>query len=383
MNGSPSADSSKRGAGYYPAGNPDAVSGKGGGGTGCHFDWNNPSQGVDQTDAYDASGVNIVQDANCQCNYAKKGNNWQDWVDQWLQHAQPKPNEQWQYWFGGGQAPSYALDFAACWMNNPKDMIELQNALWFNREKWSNQQIPSSSWNDHDPASQRVYWGWNEVPVDRSVMDDNQNWDAIFIKLPAAIPSSSQLNNGASWQLEDTLDDFVKNGLLTPGKQHATQHPGAAVVFLREDLDGGSWKRTFFCENWKGPQGKWEVVYDKGADLCYIQTSTGPSPGPSPSPSPPPIKHWKMHRNVNCYQDHGATDLETPPGSPAGGGQTMSDASCKTYCTHQPSPPGGDCVAVTWDSKKRLCYRRRDVNISKCDTGAAGEGYTTFVGRHW
>ena len=38
--GSPVADNSKMGAGYYPPGNPDApVAEGGGGGTGCHFEW--------------------------------------------------------------------------------------------------------------------------------------------------------------------------------------------------------------------------------------------------------------------------------------------------------------------------------------------------------
>ena len=42
--GSPSADPNKHGPGFYPAGNPDANPGSGGGGTGCHFDWSNPTQ---------------------------------------------------------------------------------------------------------------------------------------------------------------------------------------------------------------------------------------------------------------------------------------------------------------------------------------------------
>lgn len=124
-----------------------------------------------------AQGNNIVQDYDCQCNYNLKGNGWGDWVDQWMNHATPKPGEgachrgsvercgegvhacvlpaplrariatvdqagssnpisphqassvpmprrpglEWQGWFGRGKAPSFALDFAACWLNNPRE----------------------------------------------------------------------------------------------------------------------------------------------------------------------------------------------------------------------------------------------------------------------
>ena len=93
-------------------------------------------------------------------------------------------------------------------MNNPRDMITLQNALWLNREQWSNQQTPISNWGS-DPASLRVYWGWNEVPVDRKI-DDPSNWDAIFIKLPAGLcpsrgDSVSCLINGAQMQVTPLL----------------------------------------------------------------------------------------------------------------------------------------------------------------------------------
>ena len=40
-----------------------------------------------------AQGNNIVQDSDCQCNYNLKGNGWGDWVDQWMNHATPKPGE--------------------------------------------------------------------------------------------------------------------------------------------------------------------------------------------------------------------------------------------------------------------------------------------------
>ena len=179
--------SDKRGAGGYAPGNP-TVQGGGGGGAGCHFASYDPYHGIDQTDAYN-QGENLVSDPHCQCNYKLKQGKfpWGDWVSQWLHHAQPKPAQSWQGWFGGGKAPAFGLDFGACWLSNPTDMIGLQNALWYSRYAWSNQLSPASNWDDRNPSSMRDYWGWNEVPVPRSVMDSASNWDAIVIKLPVAI----------------------------------------------------------------------------------------------------------------------------------------------------------------------------------------------------
>lgn len=116
--GSFSPDPSKKGSGNYPAGNPYANSAWGGG-TGCHFA--NYQPGIDQTDATDKEGTNLVQDYDCQCNYDLKGNSWNDWVEHWLHYATPKSGFSWQGWFGSGKAPSFALDFASCWLNNPRE----------------------------------------------------------------------------------------------------------------------------------------------------------------------------------------------------------------------------------------------------------------------
>ena len=250
-------------------------------------------------------------------------------------------------------------------MNNPKDMIQLQNTLWKNRLQWSNQEIPQSSWSG-DPASpsQRVYWGWNEVPVDRSVMDDSQNWDAVFIKLPSAIcgggaaDSVNFLSAGAKQDLENNLAVFIKDGLLKPGLQNAKARPGSAVVFLKEEPDSGGWKRTFYCEHFAGPQGKWDVVYDKSHDLCYIQAAALPPPPPTP-----PRIRWKKHKDTNCYQNHGATDLESPVGSSCG---SMTLQGCKNYCLTHPAQ-GGKCTAIAFDDSNGNCYRRANVDLSRCE----------------
>jgi len=183
QNGQANYDFTKLGAGGYDAGNTQA--GLGGGGSGCH--WNSGGHGIDQWDS-DAN-PNLVQDANCQCNYALKGNGWEDWVKQWIKHGKAKSAFSWMKWFEGGinKAPQWGVDLGICWVNNPRDMIYMQNMIWFHRFDWSNQLIPNSAWDLTDPQSQRMYWGWNEVPVQSKDVNNPANWDSLVIKLPAAI----------------------------------------------------------------------------------------------------------------------------------------------------------------------------------------------------
>jgi hypothetical protein len=267
---------------------------------GCHF-----NQGaIDQTDAWDAEGNDLVEDRDCQCNYDLKGEKWSVWVSQWHGGATPKAGFGWQGWFGGGRAPSFAMDFAACWVNNPRDMIDLQNAMWFDSMEWSNQLEPTSQWDSGDAPSMRPcaaatvhrelarprphrpqvavpsrgrYWGWNEVPVAGSVMDDPANWDAIVVKLPAAVcggqdkDSVQCLSDGAQQQLERDLDVYVHWGMLVPGADHLHERPGSSVLFLNDEaVDAGrKFQRRFACEPWTSPSKKY-VVAAAGDGNCYI-----------------------------------------------------------------------------------------------------------------
>ena len=269
-NGAWTADSSKKGAGNYPAGNPYADA-SWGGGTGCHFAESRSA--IDQTDAVNSQGTNLVQDRDCQCSYSLKGDGWNTWVKQWLQHATPKKGQEWQGWFRHGKAPSFALDYAACWVNNPRDMIELQNALYYHRYQWSNQMLPSSHWNDYATTTLRMYWGWNEVPVSQTDMDNRNNWDAIFIRLPAAVcggksnDSVQCLEQGAQHQLEDEINNYVNGGHIVT--------KFTLIVFLNEevyhDADGTpKFRKRFACESWRSPSGKYQVIVGSDGN-CQVQ----------------------------------------------------------------------------------------------------------------
>ena len=182
-----------------------------------------------------------------------------------------------QGWFGDGQAPAFAMDFAACWVNNPRDMIELQNAMFYQAGEWSNQLEPTSHWNSGNPTSMRPYWGWNEVPVTGDAMDDPANWDAIVIKLPAAICEGQRfdsvrcLSPGAQEQLEHDLDEYVHYGILVPGASKVHSRPGSSVLFLNDEpTDGGrKFQRRFACEAWHSPSGKYAVV-SANDGTCFL-----------------------------------------------------------------------------------------------------------------
>lgn len=276
-------DADKQGTGSYPAGNPE-VDDSTGGGTGCHLD-KRGSLTLDQTDAYDSNGQNLVQDHHCQCNYEFNGD-WNDWVYHWIQYAVPKSTVADGNWFVGGRAPSRALDMVSCWMNNPRDMIQLQNALYWARADWSNQLTPETHWSK-DPLSTRIYWGWNEIPMDRMSLIEPANHDATMIKLPASLCGNGGgddtlgcLTGGAAYALERDLDNWANDGYLVPGFDHISDRPGSYIVMAREWVDDFfNWQKYFFCESWTSPNGHWEIVSKPmdSADTygaCYIQAGS-------------------------------------------------------------------------------------------------------------
>jgi len=267
--GSVTKDASKQGAGYYDQGNPDA--GKGGGGAGCHFD---PNMGM--IDQQDASGANnLVQDRHCQCNYIFS-DDWNQWVQTWMSQTKQKPGFEDRDWLagGGGKAPAWAIDTAMCWVNNPRDMINLQNALWSHDDEWLNYQAPYAGSNTPH------YWGWNEVPVSKSIVDDPLNWDAVMIKLPAHVYSISDLSGQGKIQLEQQLVSWETKGKIIPGLDKISSRPGSYMVVVREDDDQAAnfYTRAFFCENWTSPNNYYRLVFVPQGSVgvtsgaCYIDS---------------------------------------------------------------------------------------------------------------
>lgn len=243
------------GTGWYTSGNPNA--GGGGGGTGVHFNGNQFV--LDQENAMDGNGVGLTQDWDCQCNYELNGNWWGNWFDHWLTNR---------------DGSKLSVDQAACWVNNIRDLVYIQNQMY-------------ASYNFETYAA--TYWGWNEIPWDRATLADQQNWDAVLIHLPVEIcgfggnsDSPDCLADAAKFKLESTLSKWVNSGYLVPGFDYIGNRPGSYVVFVREFyLDGVGWQRWFFCQYWASPSGTFEIIFnswDTGDDgACYINWGSGTS----------------------------------------------------------------------------------------------------------
>jgi hypothetical protein len=231
------ADDSKKGAGTYK-------------GAGCHF---NHRDSIDQINAV-VAGKNLVGSYECECEYAFR-QDWGKWVDQLVDHH--------------GKDATWIMDLAQCWMNNPTDMIKLQNQIYWKRQEWNNQLVPKADYSAKDAASNRNFWGWNEIPVDRTIVADRSNWDAVIIKLPAAACGGSGDNDSLSCmdskyhdQLETQIPHWVKTGNLELGS--------TPVALVQEFMDEyQNFYRNFFCENWTGKDYK--IVHDPShTPQCYL-----------------------------------------------------------------------------------------------------------------
>jgi hypothetical protein len=79
--------------------------------------------------------------------------------------------------------------------------------------------------------------------------------------------------------------------------------------------------------------------------------------------------------DLNCYQDHGATDLEKEVGKSCG---EMSISQCEAKCDELTGCQGITTVA-TQHSGMVLCYRRGNITVGRCDHNAVG--YDTFLNK--
>merc|ERR1711998_288947 len=110
------------------------------------------------------------------------------------------------------------------------------NELFWRVSEWNDGGMPWARWGDgSDPASQRPYWGWNEIPVNSAVVSDPLNWDAVMIKLPAMLSGKgtedrlSMLSWGQGANLEGFLWSYIDKGILVPGGNNARFRPGSSV----------------------------------------------------------------------------------------------------------------------------------------------------------
>merc|ERR1719265_2566285 len=241
---------------------------------------------IDQVGMTDGTGghLSLVQDPNCQCHYLFN-DNWYHWI----QFAET-------YWndcsYNPGYKPSWYMDWTACWMNKIKDMIRLQNWLYWEREEYLDGSIPWTSWDFvKDGWKARQYWGWNEVPANAQVINDPGTWDALLITLPAFTcqPSGGKykqdylacLSDDAKKSLDAQLEKYENEGALKPGENMAASRPGSSVAIARQNPDNFhqskmtstiGWTREFYCEDYETYKYKivWKKEKDENKAGCYI-----------------------------------------------------------------------------------------------------------------
>lgn len=251
---------------------------------------------IDQTNAYSGS-ENLVGNNDCECNYSLQGDDrtWDEWVQQWM-NGDPQGSDiyPWFYRYDGGhdatgnpvgnfvQAPSWAVDVAACWVNNIRDMINLQNAIYFTRDTWNNNMVPYRDLTDDSGFTEGIYWGWNEVPVSAAVDTDPSLVTTYVISLPpgncaAVDPGGYQdsiycFSQEAQQSLECQITtavmqyDSAQYYGLNPGADNAGERAGSYILFLKneavnDDLGEGKYESVFYCEEWTSPNGIWNIVY--------------------------------------------------------------------------------------------------------------------------
>lgn len=139
----------------------------------------------------------------------------------------------------------------------------------------------------------------------------------------------------------------------------------------REHFAPGKTKNARTGFDTDDPVGKISRAID-----AYLNVPPGAQPQPSPGG-----KKFEIHQGKNCYGNrdgrgsHGATDLEHPATSSCGNFDTV--AECESKCLEL-----SDCngVTVTFANDKYECFRKGDIDLSKCDSGTGFDTYTLDAG---
>jgi hypothetical protein len=246
----------KKGSGNYDAGNPDNPNFKGGG-TGMHMKWSySDSQKFNSQEEWQINGYiqgglaaeSLFCNLDCEIDYytwneytKEKGfeavDNWRGWIERFSYAAIKQLGEPVSAW---------AADLAIGWMNNPRPMITLQNALWVYRDLWCD----PTSIQPKDPNSPEHYWGWNEIPLPRKLVTLPDNWTCYIIVLPPCDTPDITLSQ---WLLVNP--ECVEN-LIEQLNKYTNYNlvPNLSQVLVVKQIPNDSefphkvWKRWFFIE---------------------------------------------------------------------------------------------------------------------------------------
>ncbi len=169
-------------------GNPLTGGPDNGGGTGLHAD----DHFQEFTKEYKFLDQNSYLGYFWGINYDLKGDHdWDNYVDQFITAANKFD------WKGEDSCAHW--DFKADtigWVNNPHDMIAIQNRLWERRAEWSRN------------PDVKTYWGWNEVPIVSAIANDPNYVDALIFVLPPDFNTTEEL-------FKCTNEDQIKKHMIT------------------------------------------------------------------------------------------------------------------------------------------------------------------------
>jgi hypothetical protein len=130
-------------------------------------------------------------------NYNLKGDNndWNELINYFIEVINS---------YAGAQLETGDIDELIPWVNNPKQLIQIQNALWSRKKDIGG--------ND----SAKEWWGWNEVPLGRDFWVDDiisssgtttpnrANLEAFYLALPTNVYTESLTGTKTPWNLVKT-----------------------------------------------------------------------------------------------------------------------------------------------------------------------------------
>jgi inosine-uridine nucleoside N-ribohydrolase len=118
-------------------------------------------------------------------------------------------------------------------------------------------------------------------------------------------------------------------------------------------------------------------------DALLCQGPKAPTPAPPPTPPPPAPGSWTEAKGDNCYgtrdggkTSHGATDLEKPVSASCG---IMTIVQCQEKCEQTKGCTGISVLKAVGDHLYG-CYRKADIDLSKCDHGSSFDTWSRVKG---
>ena len=98
-----------------------------------------------------------------------------------------------------------------------------------------------------------------------------------------------------------------------------------------------------------------------------------PAPPPTPPSPPPPWQPWGFGAGHNCWQGHGASDLDLSEEVPATDAVMTLD-ECKAVCQKVPA-----CEAIVVEKASGECFYKTDTDLSEC----TDDGPISFFDTHF